>query len=476
MASSSNKVRPFGHSRLDEFPLDPKYKNLNHGSFGTFPKSVLDKFRSYQDEYEGSPDTFLRYKHPPLLRESREQVAKIINAPTESVVYVKNATTGVCTILTNLEYQPGDIIIYFSGVYGAVEKTLTYLAETTPLRARKVEYTFPISHAEIVQKFEELVRKVREEEKLNVKLAVFDIVSSQPGVRAPFEKLVQVCKREGILSCIDGAHGIGHVPLDMSALDPDFFVSNCHKWLYTPRGCSVFYVPVRNQHLIRTTLPTSHGFVPIPGILSSDPNSTTKPTASSGKVTNVLPTSGFPQSAFELLFEFVATNDDLPYLCVPMAIKYRQEACGGEAAIMKYCEDLAWEAGNAAAAILGTEVIDESKGEKGSSQLRQCAFANVRLPLTIVSEGEDKDPENTSGYPVVQASATERVCRWIEKELTYSHNTLVPTFVHNGHFWVRLSAQIYLDLDDFKWVAGVLKGICERVAVDEGLAEYLKRL
>lgn len=198
------------------------------GSFGTYPIAVLNKFRELQDKFEASPDRFLRFELAFYLLESRKALGSLLNTPVDSTVFVKNATTGVNTVLRNLVYQPGDVIVYFSTVYGAVEKLIASLAETTPVRARKVKYEFPISHDKLVQRFMDTVTKARSEG-LNVKIAVFDTIVSSPGIRLPFEKLTEVCRKEGILSCIDGAHGVGQIPLDLGKLDPDFFVSNCHK-------------------------------------------------------------------------------------------------------------------------------------------------------------------------------------------------------------------------------------------------------
>lgn len=188
--------------------------------------------------------------------------------------------------------------------------------------------------------------------------AVFDVVSSVPGVCFPYEAMVSTCRELGILSIVDGAQGVGMMDLDMTALDPDFFVSNCHKWLLAPRGCAVFYVPFRNQHLIRSTVPTSHGYVPVPGAAPrADPLS---PTA---------------KSVFVNAFEYVGTLDNSPYLCVKDSLQFRERVLGGEARIQRYMRSLAKEGGAKVSQRLGTWVLGYEHGK--AERFTDCAMVNV---------------------------------------------------------------------------------------------------
>lgn len=184
--------------------------------------------RQYQDAAEARPDGFILYDYPKLLDQSREAIAELLNAPAETVVFVPNATTGVNTVLRNLVYEPGDKILYTSSIYGACEKTIQYITETTPASSVRVEYTLPIEDDWLVEQFRKKIADANSAG-VRVKVAVFDTIVSMPGVRLPFERLVKVCKEMGVLSLIDGAHGVGHVELDLGQLDPDFLVSNCHK-------------------------------------------------------------------------------------------------------------------------------------------------------------------------------------------------------------------------------------------------------
>lgn len=288
----------------------------------------------------------------------------------------------------------------------------------------------------------------------------------------------------------------------------------------------MLHVPKRNQHLIRTTYPTSHGYVP--------PDS-------SSSIRNPLPPT--EKSPFVNLFQFVATADNSAYYCVPAALNFRQNLCGGEEAIYNYIRDVAQRGGDLLAMLLGTEVMDDldagfglktmgsyeasdrrEHGRHGwSGGLRDCAMSNVLLPVTIVgattrgsismgpggsgsagglspalrqssygfpsaaatarlpSGGSLLEPTprstsplnspslNSAGPIVIQHADVQQHCDWMQKTLVDEFNTFVAIYPYDGKLWTRISGQIYLELKDFEWLGGVLKGLLERVRAGESL-------
>lgn len=305
---------------------------------------------------------------------------------------------------------------------------------------REIGVHYPIEDIDLLWLFREAIKASRADGK-NPRLAVFDTVSSLPGLRMPFEELTKICREEGVLSLIDGAHGIGQVYIDMTALDPDFFVSNLHKWLLVPRGCAVLYVPERNQHLIRSALPTSHGFVP------KGPEK---------DIRNPLPPSS--KSVFINSFEFVGTLDNTNYCVVQDAIKWRKQVCGGEKAIIDYSINLTREGGKAAAKILGTKILDNS-----TETLSNCCLVNVLLPLKI-------SDTKIEGVNTIKSGNCMLATQWMQETLVEDFQTFIAIYLFQGQWWARLSGQIYLDLSDFEWAGQALKQICERA----GKEEYLK--
>jgi len=146
-------------------------------------------------------------------------------------VFVPNATTAVNTVLRNLKFEEGDVIVYLSTAYGACEKTVQYIYQTTPADCKCIDVVFPVDDDVLVQMFHDTILHLRQQGR-HARIAMFDTVVTFPGVRLPWEALVRTCRDLKVLSLIDGAHGIGHIDLThLSSVGPDFFTSNCYKYV-----------------------------------------------------------------------------------------------------------------------------------------------------------------------------------------------------------------------------------------------------
>jgi len=194
---------------------------------------------------------------------------------------------------------------------------------------------------------------------------------------------------------------------------------------------------VRNQHLIRTTLPTSWLFKALDHV----PNTINPKGAFGGDV----------ESEYIGNFEFVGTIDNSPYLCIPKAMEWREEL-GGEEVIINYCTTLAKDAGKLLAEALDTEVMDNK-----TKTLSQCCMSMVRLPIDF---GIMQQAGDQAGLEKDQIG--KEVALWLQRTMANDHNTFLQTLFYGGAWWVRISGQVYLELSDFEAVVPVLKELCER--------------
>jgi hercynylcysteine S-oxide lyase len=163
-------------------------------------------------------------------------------------------------------------------------------------------------------------------------------------------------------------------------------------------------------------------------------------------IANPLPPSGKPP--FVEIFEFVGTMDYSPYLCIPTALRFRTEVCGGEKKIMEYCSTIAYYGAQKVAKMLGTEVLDNEEG----TMTRQSCMVNVRLPLKF---GEDIGEEHKG-----------MVAAYVGEELVIAYRGFIATVYHNGNWWARVCGQIYLEIEDFEYGGRCLLEICDKIKKD----------
>jgi len=191
---------------------------------------------------------------------------------------------------------------------------------------------------------------------------------------------------------------LGAIPVDLTALEAagvDYWIGNGHKWLYSPKGSALLWVTKSKQDTV------------IPTVISS--------TFDSGLIRE--------DSIYLDRFQYTGTRDYTPYCALGAALDFRTAV--GEEKIMEYNHQLALWA--------ESYLVDFWKTEAMVPASMTGTMSNVRLPGVT-------DAQQMS---------------WLTNQLFNEYNMQIAVFnmtnevTKEESFWIRLSAQIYLEQIDF---------------------------
>jgi isopenicillin-N epimerase len=226
------------------FLLDPEIIFLNHGSFGACPRPVFEVYQAWQRQLERQPVLFLGRQLDYFLNESRRALGEYVNAPPDDLVYIHNATHGVNIVARSLQLETGDEILTSDQEYGACDYTWEFVCEKAGARYVRQPVRLPL------QTEEELIDQLWQGVTPHTKLIYLSHITSPTSLHLPLQAICRRAHSAGILTVIDGAHAPGQIPLDLLALDADFYSGNCHKWMLSPKGAGFLYAHPRVQSLV----------------------------------------------------------------------------------------------------------------------------------------------------------------------------------------------------------------------------------
>lgn len=230
------RVIPEPSAFARDFRLDPSVVYLNHGSFGACPVPVQEAQRRHRDRVEADAVRFYVDDLWPLMDRSRDALAPVVGCEARDLVFVHNATTGVATVLHNLELRSGDEILVTSNEYTACVNNCRAVAARAGATIVAADLPWPMPGPDAA--FDAVMARVTD----RTRVAMISLMTSATGMRLPAERIIAALKERGVETILDAAHGPGCVPMDLDAWGPAWATGNCHKWLCSPKGAAFLFV------------------------------------------------------------------------------------------------------------------------------------------------------------------------------------------------------------------------------------------
>ena len=202
------------------------------------PRQVIDAVRFvYEHEYANVHRGvhYMSQKATDAMEEARIKVQAFMNAASEKeIIFVRGATEGINLVASSwgrANLSAGDEIILSVLEHHSNIVPWQMIAEQTGAVIRVV----PVddSGTFLIDEYEKLLSP-------RTKMVAVTHVSNALGTIVPVADVVRLAHAQGAAVLLDGCQAVPHIPVDVQALDVDFYVFSGHK-LYGPSGIGVLY-------------------------------------------------------------------------------------------------------------------------------------------------------------------------------------------------------------------------------------------
>ena len=157
----------------------------------------------------------------------RQKVGALLHVNDfSSIAFTTNASTAHYLLLSSLKWVPGDTILTTTHENPSIMKQLR-VHEREGVHVRAVR---PTSIPSFLHALEERL------DEPGVNAVVISHVSHVDGRIFPIQEVASLARTRHCPVIIDGAQAVGHVPVDLNALDFDAYFFAGHKWCEGPLG------------------------------------------------------------------------------------------------------------------------------------------------------------------------------------------------------------------------------------------------
>ena len=220
------------------FNLEPGLVNLRH-VYSPSPRVVIEALEREIERVNGAPSHLAGWPEngqEPRREALRRRAATLLGCDAEELALMRSATEALQTVQLGLDLRAGDEVLTTNEDYFSMSETWQQRVRRDRIICREVSLLGPYpSSEEIVARFERAVTP-------RTRVILFQHLSWLTGHILPVREVCLIARSRGIRTIVDGAHGLGHIPVDVRQLGCDYYGSSGHKWLMGPLGTGFLYV------------------------------------------------------------------------------------------------------------------------------------------------------------------------------------------------------------------------------------------
>ncbi|RYZ96096.1 MAG: aminotransferase class V-fold PLP-dependent enzyme, partial [Proteobacteria bacterium] len=218
------------------FVKDESFAYLNAGTLSRTPLSVLAAMAERRLLEEQNP-TRANFQSVGLLWRVQEALGAFLGAEAEDLYLRANIMAAINDFLFALPLDGGGEILATGLEYGAVANACRIRAGYAGMEFRQVKLNLNPRTTGA-----DLGRAILGEIKPETRVLVVSHVATGTGAVLPIEEIGRAAQSRGIVMVVDGAHGVGSLPLFLKDLPVDFYGGNLHKWFMGPKGTAFGWV------------------------------------------------------------------------------------------------------------------------------------------------------------------------------------------------------------------------------------------
>jgi len=212
-----------------EFPVTKDHVYLDHAGIAPISLRVKAAIEALLAEStEGAAFHYPRWSQ--RVGEVRRLCAQILNAGNDEIAFIKSTSHGLSIVSEGMEWQHGDNMLYAGMDFPS------NIYPWTNLKRKGVEARpIPATGGRI--KIDAIERAIDP----RTRLIAMSTVQFSNGFRIDLKNLGELCRKRGVLLCVDAIQSLGIIPMDVRELNVDFLAADAHKWLLGPEGIGIFY-------------------------------------------------------------------------------------------------------------------------------------------------------------------------------------------------------------------------------------------